>query len=175
MEKKKIKCPSCGVMLEVTNSQNEEEKLIKCPRCGKQLRVRFQKTDDVMDASTCLGNGTDGARTQLAHSDMSAAKAFIVYDGKEYELGMGLNIVGRKAASSTADVQIDTDDRYISRHNAIIRVKRVGGQLLVTITNHKNQNPIQVGTVILQEGDEVMLHDGDEITMGVTKMRVKIS
>lgn len=41
MEMLRIKCPSCGVILEVKNSKHEEVKKITCPSCKKQLAVTF--------------------------------------------------------------------------------------------------------------------------------------
>ena len=43
METKRIKCPSCGVLLDVRNSQNEAVKMITCPQCKAQLRVMFSQ------------------------------------------------------------------------------------------------------------------------------------
>lgn len=41
MEKLRIKCPSCGIVLEVKNSKNEKVKNITCPNCQKQLAITF--------------------------------------------------------------------------------------------------------------------------------------
>ena len=41
----RIKCPSCGVVLEVTNSKHEEVKRITCPQCRKQLSVDFREEE----------------------------------------------------------------------------------------------------------------------------------
>lgn len=41
METLRIKCPSCGIILEVKNSKNEAVKRIVCPHCKKQLAVTF--------------------------------------------------------------------------------------------------------------------------------------
>ena len=41
MESLKIKCPSCGIILEVTNSRNEAVKRIVCPSCKKTLAITF--------------------------------------------------------------------------------------------------------------------------------------
>lgn len=43
MEKLHIKCPSCGIGLEVKNSKNEAVKRIVCPNCQKQLAVTFRE------------------------------------------------------------------------------------------------------------------------------------
>lgn len=41
MDTLRIKCPSCGIILEVKNSKNEAVKRITCPNCKKQLAVNF--------------------------------------------------------------------------------------------------------------------------------------
>ena len=41
MESLRIKCPSCGIILEVKNSKNEAVKRIVCPHCKKNLAVTF--------------------------------------------------------------------------------------------------------------------------------------
>ena len=43
MEELRIKCPSCGIILEVRNSKNEAVKRITCPNCKKQLAVTFHE------------------------------------------------------------------------------------------------------------------------------------
>lgn len=43
MEELRIKCPSCGIGLEVKNSKNEAVKRIVCPNCQKQLAVTFRE------------------------------------------------------------------------------------------------------------------------------------
>ena len=42
MESLKIKCPACGIFLEVTNSKNEAVKRIVCPNCKKTLAITFR-------------------------------------------------------------------------------------------------------------------------------------
>ena len=39
----RIKCPSCGVVLEVKNSRQEATKRIVCPKCKKALAVDFRE------------------------------------------------------------------------------------------------------------------------------------
>ena len=41
MDTLRIKCPSCGIILEVKNSKNETVKRITCPNCKKQLAISF--------------------------------------------------------------------------------------------------------------------------------------
>ncbi len=173
MQTKTVKCPSCGVVLEVKNSKNEEEKIINCPQCKTTLRVKFPKYD-VRDAETIIAGGGGDGKTTILGVKKTSGKVFIVCEGKRYELREGSNIVGRKATTSTADVQLDVADRYMSRLNAVLCVKKMDGRMLVTISNHKNQNPIRVGKEQLLPGDELVLGDGDVFTMGKTTMTLKI-
>lgn len=43
IEQLRIKCPSCGIILEVKNSKHEAVKRIVCPNCKKQLAIDFQE------------------------------------------------------------------------------------------------------------------------------------
>ena len=38
----RIKCPSCGIVLDVRNSKHEAVKQIACPNCHKRLAVNFE-------------------------------------------------------------------------------------------------------------------------------------
>ena len=78
------------------------------------------------------------------------------------------------AKDSNADVKIESKDRYMSRLNTIINVRKVDKELMVSITTHKNLNPIFVGKVQILDGDEIMLQNGDTITMGETKIKLLI-
>lgn len=40
-----IKCPSCGIILEVRNSKHEAVKQITCPNCQKHLAVNFEEEE----------------------------------------------------------------------------------------------------------------------------------
>lgn len=175
MEKKNVKCPSCGVVLEVKNSMNEPVKIITCPQCGTSLRVKFQQQteNEPLDARTYLANG-GGNETQIAMGNYVGGKVFVVCEGNSYELHEGRNVIGRKAKSSVADTQLDVNDRYMSRENALVKVYKKGGSVTVSIACYKNLNPIFLGKKELKKEDELILSDGDEFTMGTTKMTIKI-
>ena len=52
MDTLRIKCPSCGIILEVKNSKNEAVKRITCPNCKKQLAVNFADTPPTKPSPT---------------------------------------------------------------------------------------------------------------------------
>lgn len=197
MESKKIQCPACKSLLEVKNSKNEAEKIITCPICKSQLRVRFQHqtSSQPLDAHTVLGPAQYSGETQLGSSidgetrlagDGGGSSAtgsssspqklltpVLVYNGCEYSLLRGENIVGRKATNSTANVQIATGDRSMSRAHAIIDVRAVGQKVKAVLHNDKNKNPTYINGQELTKNDAIVLTSGCTIRMGQTIVTYK--
>lgn len=181
MEIKRIQCPNCGVVLDVRNSKMEDEKLITCPQCKAVLKVKFRH-EAPLEAKTVLGGGNNGGETQLGglngitqlfSASSNAKSCCLCVDERSYPLAIGLNTVGRKAPSSQASLQIETDDRYMSRRHAKIEVKEVAGIRQAIISNDQNKNATYVDGQELQSGDAVILRDGSEIIMGKTHVIYK--
>lgn len=194
MQIKTVKCPNCKAVLDVKNSKNEQVKQITCPSCKTPLQVKFAPPAPsnepmeahtfyaapkpaVNDGSTQLAAGMSGT-TQLASSIQSKDSqiARLVSSGKEYELAEGANIIGRKANSSTASVQIETADRYMSRQHCSITVKTLpDGTKKAILSNYQNKNQTTVDGQEIAAGDEIRLTDGNSITMGHTTITFKLS
>lgn len=191
MQTKRIKCPKCGVVLDVKNSKNEEVKQIICPSCKTVLQVKFQPQQEPMEAKTFyappkqpvadngttqLVGGSFGA-TQLVMSPKNeTAKASLVFGGVSYPLEEGQNIVGRKATTSTANVQIETADRYMSRQHCSITVTTLpDGKKKAVLSNYQNKNQTTIDGQSIETGDAIRLTDGNSITMGHTTLTFKLS
>ena len=169
-----ITCPDCSSTLMVDNPEGVAVKYIKCNQCGKQLMVRFRNQIHSDGAETQLGGAPTSGATQLGGAKVQQLTCFLILDGKEYELQIGPNTVGRKASSSTADVQLETSDLYISRNHALINVRRLpDGNIKVDISNSKNKNTTKINGVILEDGDAFVLHDEDKILLGKTIVTFK--
>ncbi len=71
MQVKRIKCPSCGVVLDVRNSKNESVKQISCPKCKVGLEVIFlpeqgkQKTEEQICNVTSIHPSYKLGKTRL--------------------------------------------------------------------------------------------------------------
>ena len=52
IEELRIKCPACGIILDVRNSRHETVKKITCPNCKKQLAVNFADNADAKPQPT---------------------------------------------------------------------------------------------------------------------------
>ena len=163
-----IVCPRCQVRLSVTNSKHEDVKRIVCPQCGKQMDIRFRRPKSE-DGATQLGGVPTGGETQLGGAVVHPMSCHLMLNGKRYDLQIGRNTIGRKAKTSTADVQLDTDDLFMSRQHAIINVRRLpNGGITTSISNDQNKNATLVNNMELAKADEIVLNDGDQIKMGET-------
>lgn len=162
-----IKCPKCGKVLGLKNQPGIERLFVPCPACG--TRSPFASCERVVKKQV------DKA-TELP-SSLKADKVFLVDSatGSSYELPLGSNSVGRAHATSTAKVQITTTDRGMSRvHSVINVVKTSSGNLRCFISNANNKNATYVNGEKLEDGDEIVLHDGDVLKMSVSEFKVKI-
>ena len=192
MQIKRVKCPNCGVVLEVKNTQNETVKLINCPQCKVPLRVAFQPQQP-LDAETMLPpknprqqptRGYDDGKTQLGgrHSDDTVLgrgrnsedtqvpqQAFLSFEGRLFVLMMGVNTVGRKASTSTASLQIPSSDPYMSRSHVQIKLSVLpNGKLKAVVSNDRNKNITTINGTELRPDEAIVLSNGDRIVMGKT-------
>ena len=189
MQTKRIKCPKCGVVLDVKNSKNEEVKQITCPSCKTILQVKFQPQQEPIEAETYYAPpklSADNGTTQLAGSSFGAtqflmspnkevSKASLQFGGVSYPLEEGQNIVGRKALTSKATVQIETADRYMSRQHCSITVTTLpDGTKKVVLSNYQNKNATTIDGQSIETGDTIRLTDGNSITMGHTTVTFKL-
>ena len=164
-----IKCPGCEVVLRVTNSKDEPEKRFACPKCGKRIVVPFYKLKPE-DGETQL-DGKEGSQSTQMCGDDILQSCYLLHEGKQYDLAIGSNTVGRLVSTSIADVQIDTDDLFMSREHAVINVRRLpNGSLKIDISNFKNKNTTKVNGMLLEHDDAIVLHDDDTIEMGSTSL-----
>lgn len=162
MEVKRIRCPKCGVVLDVRNSNGETKRTFRCPRCGVGLQVSFAQ-DTAEEPTTVYGVKKN-----------QQCRPRLIYGGEEYLLSEGRNVIGRKALSSTATIQIETSDHYMSRQHAIVMVTALAdGGMKVVLSGYQNMNEITVDGQTLEPGDEVRLMDDSRITMGNTTVIYK--
>ena len=204
MQTKRIICPKCKAVLDVTNSKNETLKQITCPSCKTILQVKFppqqeQPQQEPIEAhtyyapskrpmadsgetqlagaggETVLGGGLSGATQLYTPTQKTTATVKLTFGGKEYPLSEGQNIVGRQGATSKATVQIETADRYMSRQHCSITVSTLpDGTKKAVLSNYQNKNLTSIDGQEIETGDEIRLTNGDRITMGHTTVVFKM-
>jgi len=175
---KLVKCDSCGLTLNVPQRNGEPVRVIHCPNCSHQLRVEFDPQPKDSSETVYGGEMADNRQMQPSESGDTAyaqkknvSKGMLSCNGKLYPLHSGRNVVGRKAPSSEADVQIDSIDRHISRQHAIIKMTRVAdGTMRALISCTKDRLTTIVGGQSLTVGDEVVLTSGITVILGETSL-----
>lgn len=198
MSEIKIKCPTCGKVLRLQDAPNinaasftcpvcEEKHVVgKCQRYVEQPKPMVSSGDETRYGGASARQGDDetriGSQPQCGGSDetrigsASSPAVGVLMDnmGRTYQLRLGINTIGRKAASSPASVQIATDDRTMSRSHAIIEVSNAGGKTIHILRNGANKNPSFLNGSLIGQQDQLILNNGDRIKMGNTEMTFKI-
>lgn len=163
MESKKIVCPNCHGVLEVTNPKQEPSLMIKCPNpaCGVKLRVRF-----------------DTGETVLAQKKSSATvPGYLTWQGRSYKLKEGRNTLGRSSSKHEAQIEIDTGDKSVSRLHCLIETVRTeNNRVKVIISDLRSpEKIIQKPTIVYEDElapeDRLVLEDGDTIHIGDQALR----
>ncbi len=175
----RVKCPNCGAVLTIKNMIGLENKSIPCPVCKKTSRyVDYKKPNQQTsqydtDITTITGDGTqlgNNSHNNLIHKSIGKLKK----PGTNglYSLSPGKNTIGRKAQSSNATIQIDTDDHYMSRIHSVIEVcKKQNGDYIHCLSNAQNKNATYVNSLKIEKDDRVVLHGGDTLKMANTVLQ----
>lgn len=176
----KIKCPNDGAILSIKNQPGLEKKNVTCPIC-KQSRpfTEYFKVVAKQEEHTEYPeqNTGDDDTTTVEMGSYIIGRLTDTATGKGFQLRLGNNIVGRKAASSNADFQIDTGDkRRMSRQQVVIEVKKVKGKGIVhQVKLYKEKcNATFINTTQLEAGDCIVLHHGDVLRLPDANVRFEI-
>ncbi len=146
------------------------------------------RNDFSSSAETRLSGGNSSYETRLGTSPRQQAfssdkpngwimtkNCYLLYDLEELELSPGRNIVGRRATTSQATIQIPTDDHYMSRQHCCIDITaKPDGTKKAVLRNFLNKNVTYINGQSLESNDIIRLSDGDTIKMGNTTVTFKI-
>lgn len=193
----KIKCPTCGKILRLPETPTINTSAFTCPVCKDKHVVgkcqRFiekpmsvqnsgEETQYSSTTTNCKGEETEylgskqipgGEETQIHNSPLTSIGCLVDKFNHEYALCMGINTIGRKASSSSATVQIITQDRTMSRSHAIIEIRNAGGQMVHILRNGANKNPSYHNGVLIGSSDQMILNNGDTVKFGSTELTFK--
>lgn len=177
MEQKiKLKCPRCGANLSVKSQPGLESKNLTCPVCKESSAFSSYRVITPQ-------NKPDGEHTiikedfkNFSHTPEVVGELKILGSTQRIRLKKGQNIIGRKASNSSADCQILTDNRRISREHLRIEVKNVEGKGLVHLLSlYKEQvNPTSINGENLVWGDSLVLRSGDVISLADLRLKFEI-
>ena len=140
IEQLRIKCPSCGIILDIRNSRHEAVKRITCPNCQKPLEVNFEEDDKPVappkaieplyygEMRIDLQEGIN--HIPLADCDFVEIKVVILRDGNNKCLVHPLDdehivLVNQQPLSSDDQVTLATGDQ-LQVGNTVLRRGKLG-------------------------------------------------
>ena len=173
----KIKCPCCGAVLAVRNKDGIENLSITCPNCKTKSKYTeykpFVARPVVEEDATVVGPSLEDKEEDTVET--VTGRLVLLPTGEIMNLKLGSNIVGRYSAKSMADVKIPTESKQVSRKHSLIEVKQVPGKGMVYyISNLENKNETSIGSQVLEDGDCVVLRNGDLIKMADITLRFEV-
>lgn len=195
MQVKRVKCPKCSALLDVSNKENKQFVNITCPKCRSMFGVPFSPNEP--DPSTVYVGGQ--GRSNKAGNDgetriyyqaapgstviqptphFSDVVCSISFRGQKIKLEIGSHIVGRKAQTSMATIQLPTDDMYMSRGHVVIDVVKLADGSFKSVLSlfkdpakgYKPKNDTYVNMTKIGEYDKIPLKEGDIIKMANTEI-----
>lgn len=179
MEKIKIKCPNCGAVLTVLDDPANKGKSVKCPVC--QMKHPFESFRRVVPVKDLVDDGTSSiesinqVRTESVSLKSAHSPGFLVDEltGARYELGEGLNLIGRMSGitKELGAVGIVTDDMGFSRKHLFIEADKLpDGSFKHIAFDASNKNATFINGHELEIGAKMIIHDGDVISSSCTSL-----
>lgn len=159
-------CPSCRHQLSFEEFPDYRSKIFECKHC--HFRAQFNLFQS--GRSSQGGHGADNEATQLpSNMQMSfdAGQIRVVSTGQVFALNKGSNVIGRKASSSTATIQIE-GDAHMSRQNVEIQVVHGASGYEHHLVEINSTNMVQLNGKDIQRNDILKITFGDRITLGQT-------
>ena len=172
--RRRRKCPNCGAVLTIKKIAGLETKSIPCPVCKKASKyIDYKVPKQQYTPPNENDDTTMGDETHIDHSkNQSIGKLQKIGTSHIYTLSLGINTIGRKAQTSNATVQIDTDDLTMSRSHSIIEVRKLKtGGYIHYFSNAQNKNATYINSGLIENGDRIILHGGEIIKMSNTTLK----
>ena len=92
---------------------------------------------------------------------------------KEYDLKIGVNVIGRADAMSPSDIMIE-DDMTVSRRSVSITVEASGGSYRYWFEVLKSTNPVFVNGKRHAVGESFVVEPGTKFVLGRTKLSIEL-
>lgn len=115
--------------------------------------------------------GKAGGR--IAKIVVTRTKMLFMKERKEYDLKIGVNVIGRADAMSPSDIMIE-DDMTVSRRSVSITVEASGGSYRYWFEVLKSTNPVLVNGKRHAVGESFVVEPGTKFVLGRTKLSIEL-
>lgn len=135
---------------------------------AQQQKRSIKPTDSI---ENWMAEGKAGGR--IAKVVVTRTKMLFMKERKEYDLKIGVNVIGRADAMSPSDIMIE-DDMTVSRRSVSITVEASGGSYRYWFEVLKSTNPVLVNGKRHAVGESFVVEPGTKFVLGRTKLSIEL-
>lgn len=135
---------------------------------AQQQKRSIKPTDSI---ENWTAEGKSGGR--IAKVVVTRTKMIFMKEHKEYDLKIGVNVIGRADAMSPSDIMIE-DDMTVSRRSVSITVEASGGSYRYWFEVLKSTNPVLVNGKRHAVGESFVVEPGTKFVLGRTKLSIEL-
>lgn len=142
---------------------------VQSQQAQAQQQKRSIKPTDSIENWTAEGK----AGGRIAKVVVTRTKMLFMKERKEYDLKIGVNVIGRADAMSPSDIMIE-DDMTVSRRSVSITVEASGGSYRYWFEVLKSTNPVLVNGKRHAVGESFVVEPGTKFVLGRTKLSIEL-
>ena len=135
---------------------------------AQQQKRSINPTDSI---ENWTAEGKAGGR--IAKVVVTRTKMIFMKERKEYDLKIGVNVIGRADVMSPSDIMIE-DDMTVSRRSVSITVEASGGSYRYWFEVLKSTNPVLVNGKRHAVGESFVVEPGTKFVLGRTKLSIEL-
>ena len=153
----------------VQQAQAQPQQQVQAQQAQAQQQKRSIKPTDSIENWTAEGK----AGGRIAKVVVTRTKMIFMKEHKEYDLKIGVNVIGRADAMSPSDIMIE-DDMTVSRRSVSITVEASGGSYRYWFEVLKSTNPVLVNGKRHAVGESFVVETGTKFVLGRTKLSIEL-
>ena len=153
----------------VQQAQAQPQQQVQAQQAQAQQQKRSIKPTDSIENWTAEGK----AGGRIAKVVVIRTKMIFMKEHKEYDLKIGVNVIGRADAMSPSDIMIE-DDMTVSRRSVSITVEASGGSYRYWFEVLKSTNPVLVNGKRHAVGESFVVEPGTKFVLGRTKLSIEL-
>lgn len=161
--------PKQQVHTQAQQAQAQSQQQVQAQQAQAQQQKRSIKPTEGIENWTA--EGKSGGR--IAKVVVTRTKMIFMKERKEYDLKVGVNIIGRADAMSPSDIMIE-DDMTVSRRSVSITVEVSGGSYRYWFEVLKSTNPVLVNGKRHAVGESFVVEPGTKFVLGRTKLSIEL-
>lgn len=150
-------------------AQAQPQQQVQAQQAQVQQQKRSIKPTEGIENWTAEGK----AGGRIAKIVVTRTKMIFMKERKEYDLKIGVNVIGRADAMSPSDIMIE-DDMTVSRRSVSITVEASGGSYRYWFEVLKSTNPVLVNGKRHAVGESFVVEPGTKFVLGRTKLSIEL-